>query len=462
MAKEFTTGLVVGDELLEWAVLSRGGRGTFNVLRSGRAEIEGEPAEGEEKGDPRAGAAALIKANLGRSPGRVSLGLPSNEVLMRVVKLPPVDDAAELTSMVELQADKISPFPVEDLVISHEVLQRTDEGITVLVAVAREDKVDAFGETLTEAGAPPARVDVAALGWWRVLADAGAIESEGRRMVVLCDGAAAEIMVFDDGSPVFFAAVTGAAEMTAEEWVAETNLEIAHTFTAVEAEYGSASSRAVSFWTREEALEGLADEIAAVCLCPVTSRSLGELPGAAEGVARRLGAAGGLDLTPASWRMKERTLAFRRHMVAAAALVVGFWALAVGGGWGALYYQQAKLTALEERREGLRDPALEVRGMRRRVFMIQRYMDRDDSALECLREVCTRQPEGVDLSMFEYRKGEVVTVRGEADDAAAVYAFKDGMDKVELFRETTLDGPSRDRKGKENFTIQMQLPEGEQ
>src|SRR6266511_2555029 len=38
--------------------------------------------------------------------------LPADRVFLRVVQLPSTDDLAEMTSMVELQLEKLSPLPV--------------------------------------------------------------------------------------------------------------------------------------------------------------------------------------------------------------------------------------------------------------------------------------------------------------------------------------------------------------
>jgi len=101
--------------------------------------------------------------------------------------------------------------------------------------------------------------------------------------------------------------------------------------------------------------------------------------------------------------------------------------------------------------------------MRRRVFMIKRYMDRSDSALECLREISALQPRGIDLTSFSYRKGETLRISGEAETVDQVYSFKSKLEGSTLFVGAKLQGPRRDRKKrKEVFDIDLRLHGGAQ
>jgi hypothetical protein len=149
-------------------------------------------------------------------------------------------------------------------------------------------------------------------------------------------------------------------------------------------------------------------------------------------------------------------------MLAVAVTLVGLWGVAAMGVYGGLRYEESRLAALRAERERWRQPALDVRTLRRRVFMIERYNDFSRSSLECLREICLLQPAGVELTSFTYRKDDSVKLSGRAANVGQVYDFKSKLDASALFGETTLTGPTLDRRTNEQiFGIDIQLPGGE-
>lgn len=457
MAGEFVTGIVVEEKALEWVAL-RGGKGRAVSGRSGRLLLDAESPPADEtpdESDERI--TARIKAECRLPKGIVSAAVPSEHVLLRVMDLPPVDDD-ELASMVELQADKVSPFPVENMVVSHEVLERDESRCRVLVAAARLDAIEDIGNRLGAAGIVPARVDAALLGWWRSLRDADAV-SPGRHLVLLLANSVPEVIVLEDGVPVVFRSMGTGMDWDEPGIAEETAREVGYALMSLELEQGPAASCTVTVFYRGEEPAGLLGALGEECACKVEARPLADLPTAAEGVARR--AAGGttLDLTPVSWTSARMSRSFRRRMLAAAVLILLAWGLGVGGLFGMTVYEESKLASLQSTREEWRGPSLEVRSMRRRAYMIHRYMDRSDSALECLRETTSVQPRGVDLTSFSYRKGEGVKIRGNAVGVNEVYAFKSALDRSELFPETRLEGPSTMRgSSRQSFQMEMKLP----
>jgi hypothetical protein len=176
-------------------------------------------------------------------------------------------------------------------------------------------------------------------------------------------------------------------------------------------------------------------------------------------MARRTLEKAALDLTPPTWAAATRGLRFRRRMLAAAACVGGVWLLGAMGILGGLFVQEQRLNGLKREQDRWRGPAMEVRATRRRVAMIRRYMDRRHSALECLREVSSLLPAGIDLTEFNYRKGESVNLQGKAGTVEQVYGFKRNVDGSGLFLGTRLNGPTTERKtGQQVFGMDMKLP----
>jgi hypothetical protein len=513
VASDYTTGLASRDDLLEWTTLQRGKEG-LSVAATRRTEwlpepepvpedqpppLPGEaPAETAPKalrlpdtaepidrpGEPlpeelllrlpapggdgsvnEAGAAIVRTPETYRTAvagmrGDVAVGLPSHQILIRVIDLPPVAPS-ELASMVELQIDKFSPFPVEAMVVSHEIIRRTDENCRVLVAAVRQTLVDAAGETLNAAGVDPVRVDATVLGWWRLLKDARALEGETRHVVIILDGACRDIAVFQDDLPVVVRSLSLESDASQEDVARELAEEVTSTLMSLELEHGVAAHCSVGVWHRGDVPNGIKHEIETVCGCPVRTHSLGGLPPVSEGLARRQADGDGhLDLTPQSWRLAEKARLFKKKMAFTAGGVLGVWLLCMGGVFIGLAMQNLRLSNLQADAEEWRGPAMAVRDLRRRVSVIRQYTDRRSSALECLRELCVILPEGVELTQFSYRKEEVLKVSGQAPTVAQIYAFKRKLDSSELFGNVTLEGPRYDpRRKRQVFEVDIRLPE---
>lgn len=461
MAKDRITGLVLSEDALEWTTLSVKARG--KVLDSGRVSLGESPAPADEAEAEIPTTADRIKdACSGFKGSSVVAGVGTDQLLLRVVELPPVEDG-EIGSMVELQVDKFSPFPVESMVVTHEVLQRHQNGSLVLIAAVKEDVVNALGQTLEDAGLRTECLDAAIMGWWWILRDAGKSGEAGRRVFLFLDQSSVQMIAVQDGVPILFRSVAGAQEIAHEDSDREICAEVAHSLMSLELEHGGGAATSIMLLYRGEEPLGLASALKSECACEVETAAQDTLAPLSEGLARRaaMREAGRVDLTPMTWRKAEKGRVFRKTVLVAAAAVLVLWLACLGGGVGVLTYQQYKLDRLKAEMEAWRAPALQVRSARRRVFMIERYTDMKTSALECLREISSLQPQGIDLTSFSYRKDESVKIYGEATAVSIVYSFKNRLDGSGVFDESDLTGPTRDaRKRKEVFDIELQLAGG--
>jgi hypothetical protein len=72
--------------------------------------------------------------------------LPADKVFLRVVQLPPAENFAETTSMVELQLEKLSPLPTAQIVWTFELVPNRGQQIeqTAIVVIAARSFVEEF------------------------------------------------------------------------------------------------------------------------------------------------------------------------------------------------------------------------------------------------------------------------------------------------------------------------------
>jgi len=459
MAKDTATGVVLTERELKWTSVRRSKSG-FERLDGGVVPL---PAPAVESGEDEEAAERVeaLKAAKAHLKGSVALALPSAKVLLRSVSLPVVPDD-EIFGMVQLQLDKFSPFPLENLVFAHEVVRCGESELLVLIAAAERRTVDSLTAEVEAVGVRPRRLDVSALIWSRILKDGGKVPEEGRYPVVVISDEETEIIVFDDGAPVLFRAVGVMKPGGEDELATEVADEIEYSLMTLELEQGPSVLNSIGVWATEGRGELLRRRIGERMPASVELGALDSLVPLSEGAARRVFDGGAVNLVPETWRTAGLAQQFRKRMLTAAAVLFGVWLLAVGSGIGALMYRQAVLAGLRGEAESLTAPSMEVRDLRRRVVLVKRYMDKRDSPLEYLREISAILPEGIDLASFSYRKGEGVKISGTAMAVELVYQFKNAIDGSEMFTEAALNGPHRTREGNEVFDIEILLRRSEE
>jgi len=456
MARDTIVGLMLGKREWEWTILARN-RDHWSVAGQSRAELQAADG-GAGKPTPVPVPDSWRKATH-HLPASIAIGLPSDQLLLRVVDLPPVSDE-ELDGAVRLQADKFSPFPTDTMVISHEVLQKSAESMRVLVAGIREDTLNALTASLRNEGKVPDHVDAAILARWSLLRAAGKTAASGRQVILFVDGGMIEMIVQQDQVPVLFRSTELPSELKGAEFAAEVVAEVGHTLMSVELERGTAESLSCSVWLRGKdslpvgELQGLFPD-------GLETGDMDDLTAVSQGLALRASAADKscVNLVPEAWRSAGEAKTFKHRLILSVASIAGLWALLVLVVFGGTAFEKWMLGRLKEDAAQIEAPAKVVRETRRRVGTIKRYLDKRYSAIECLREICELQPIGIDMTQYSYRKGEALKISGDAQNVEQVYDFKRKLDGSKLLKENSLTGPSLDaRKGRYMFEIEVRLP----
>lgn len=453
--------MVVGVRALEWTVF-RLARDGWTPVDSGRCEpdLGDHPslvawlrAKPEQAGQLRA---AGLHAH-----GPVTLVIPSSSALLRIVELPSADPA-ELEGMVDIQVDKLSPFPADNTLASHDTLQVGSQSSRVLIAATQKAIVEEVGQAFQKTGIRPHRVDVAILGWWHMLAKQGAPGATGRRVFVVASDDGCDILIADAGSPILFRALAPAPGMSVSEFAADVASELASTLTAIQIDFGDVALSSISLWRAESACPGLAQALRGLGEWTVSEEPLSTLGRLADGIGQResLRQPGAiLDLSLPAWHEAERTRLFRRRLATATAGVALLWLLVILGFFTGFEIESHRLATLESQLAAIQGTAEQVRATKNRVQRLGLHTDIRHSALECLRETALLLPDGIDLGSFIYRKGRAINIQGEAAMVGPIYEFKQNLDASALFSGTDLQGPVKVR-GRETFRMVIRLPEG--
>lgn len=136
--------------------------------------------------------AASLKALFGehKLSKRVRLGIGNQQVLVRTLRLPAIEDPKELEAAVRFQAQEQIPMPLDQAVLEHQVVGGVpaEEGVMpqldVVVVAVRRETINSFLEPLRRAGLEPVGIDLSAFAMIRALADQAAspdaVEAGGR------------------------------------------------------------------------------------------------------------------------------------------------------------------------------------------------------------------------------------------------------------------------------------------
>lgn len=381
----------------------------------------------------------------GESTREVVLALGAGRILAKVVRVADGEDAAAV-ALPLLQA--MSPYPDEPLTVGVETLRESGEGSVVLAAALPEGAADDIGEALDAAKVNPVRIDALSLGalrerWSEIVKGGG-----GRRIVLVKEADDTALFVLDGDMPVAVRSVAPGDDMRravmlslleAEDFAGGAELAEIVVLGAVPREGLETFGAAI----REVAC---ADDVG---VAGVADRSVEEHS---------------LNILPDSWREMLMETRFKAKLVKFLAIAGGIWLLVMGVLFGVPvvygYMTDHQKALMKEHSRKYN----EVREMREKVKLVQKYSDHSRGALEIMKAISDRLPQGVELTSWGFKRDEGVKFSGEADAAPAVYKFKndlldmaevleDGEPGERIFADVRLTGPTK-AKGKERFDIE--------
>jgi Tfp pilus assembly protein PilN len=414
-----------------------------------------------------------LRARTGGFRGPLAVVVPADLCLFRALRLPS-NEPAELRGMAELQVDKFSPFLPEHSAVALEVLEQREGESLVLLATIQRDYIDRLGALCAKAGLFPREVDVDILGWWKLLTDAGKIPAAGRHVFVFALAEGATLVVADEGRPLVIRPL-GAGLPAAD--VAE---ELQYTLTTMETEWGVAPLGPVQLWYEGELSAELAQALQATYGGTPVAAALGELPPVTEGLARRAAARTPLmlDLAPPDWRSSLANLRTRKQAMMAGGVILGVWLAGAAVLMGGVYFQNSRLRAVRGEVKAQQKPLAEVRELRAQIEALERYGNRSRSALESLREICERMPDGVELTFLSYSKTgnfgtnapasaveqryAAMSLRGDASSSEPVYSFFGALEQSGMFKKVSPESVTegvRDGQSRSQFRVTIELGE---
>jgi len=140
-------------------------------------------------------------------PRNVRLGVGNQQIVVRVVELPQIEDAKQRDAAVRFQASEAIAMPLDEAVLDHQVAGITPSSdgparMQVMIVAARRKMIDGLLETVKEAGLKAESIDLDAFALVRALA--GAHDSAEGSARVYCHLAGVTNLAVAVGDSCFF------------------------------------------------------------------------------------------------------------------------------------------------------------------------------------------------------------------------------------------------------------------
>ena len=344
-----------------------------------------------------------LHALASRSSGSEAvLALPLTCLLVKIVRVPAGEDPVAVATPV-LKA--LSPFPDEDLTVSCETVSESEQGSVVIAAALPESAVDDSAEALDAQKLTVTRVDALVLGQLRESWGRLNVADGQRRMVRLKSPDCTSLIVLDGDQPVSIGSVVDEADLKRNEMLALLEAE----------DFGGPKQLAETI-----DIDSAEDPDAAL-----------------RGIAERSEDQTALNALPASWREVMDETRFKAKLMTFLSVAGAIWALAMAVLLGVPMAYDFMAGREKDRSRQHSRRYKEVVAMKERVDIVRKYSDHSLGALEIMKAVSDRLPEGVTLKNWNYRQGEYLRISGEAPlDGSSELDLKDAMEALTYEDET--------------------------
>lgn len=388
--------------------------------------------------------------------GAITLGIPLENTFLRVLTFPACD-RTEIDGMVRLQMDKMSPFPLDDMEVSYEVLQSDDNGYIVLSVGVKRDFVEDITNRLESLGIIVERIDVDTLGWWRLLRDRVEQTLPKQQMVLIFDHQRIDLIVLENKVPILLRTVAHYNGEGIETVWDDVSAECARTLLWLELQGKVESSVGLYVLHEGKDVNGLLEKLEKTCGIKPMYISLETLQLLPVGLAHRFADKTELNLISSRWYQALQERVKRRTVRYVAMALLGAWIMLVGILTAIWILQKAVLAKYEKNLQTYKTPAHDVLKLKRRMAILNRYMDKSGSALEYLREITSLMPQGLKLVSFTYKKGEFVKISGEAERSELVLGFNERLNSSKMFAHVTAETQTMTPEGKYRFGFNIKL-----
>ncbi|MDD4107060.1 MAG: type IV pilus assembly protein PilM [Candidatus Shapirobacteria bacterium] len=178
-------GIDIGQSSVKVVLVNKEKEGNFFLENIGEAKLElnesSQNDSGKRWGEIGKAIKTIISDNKIKTK-QVVAALPENEVISRLVRLPPLKDS-EIMDALRFEAETFVPYPLEEVSLDYEIIEKDEAGrLNVFVIAARNELISAYIKLFKSLGLDLMAIESPSVAFRRMARNSvGSIE----RLVVL-------------------------------------------------------------------------------------------------------------------------------------------------------------------------------------------------------------------------------------------------------------------------------------
>ena len=452
-----------------------GGPRARRVTKVSAAPVEGSVAEELAKAFE-----GLCRVE-GLQPREITIAHPTHLSTIRLFSLPSTD-AKEIRDIVDLQAEKHTPYAKEEILSDFKILERDRAGYSrVLLVIVHQDVIQRAVRLVEQARVPLDKVGTELEGLIAWCAQARRrLRSQAETVLVIdADSGTTTLLVLQRGQPVFQRSLaTGAEHLGHDAGEAADRLlsEVQRSIEALEGEAGAPKIQEVWLTGAVSQLEPIKEKLAAgleltvrlvspwdgVEVGPGVQASRDRLPPLSfTGLLGLAFAASDINITPQPARLRQAFEARAQALVLLGSQAVGALILVTILLIGRAQQQHQYYRHLQQAYRAATDEAQAVEeGLHRLEFMKAQLRHRGE-LLKVVHELATRSPQGIQWDSLVYTDGDTVVLKGTSGTLPNVYEYADALRAAKLFAEVDTARVSKraeETSGVTDFELRCTFP----
>lgn len=385
------------------------------------------------------------------------LVVPRNKVIVKFLDLPTADPK-EIQGIVDIQAGRLTPFSKEEVIFGHETFPVKGGGSSkVLLGIAQQSVINTLVSQF-RGGSVPVRSIVFGSECYALLSSFISSKISDHVFAVLDFDAEVSDFCVISGSKLLFTKLVhfGTHDLVHDHWDERLVEELETCFSEYNAQKFEVEFSQIILFNLSPVCSAAAQRMlshrfqmnATACdeVLPKVSFSAagrrGFIEAQEEGLsfsklfaAAMLHDRAAIDFSPPNVKAERAFKKKRREL--GKILMVFFLIIAVTMliMWGKLFRNEMRMKSLNAQIAVLEAKAAPLMGMLKRIRAVEDSRSSAHSAMQVIRDVPKKVPEGVYLSEIIYVRGTVLAIRGTSRDNARVFQFVESLRTEPLFQD---------------------------
>ena len=360
--------------------------------------------------------------------GNIYISIPTSKVLLINDTFPTLEPS-EISQIVKIQIDKISPYPADKLIYGYEIIENNDESSDVIMMGVHNDVI-LQAESFSTKKLNLINIDCRIFSWLELtkkIIDDSILQNQ---ILIINDSIELVILFFINKKiklirPLFL-------EIDHLDFITELSYEINYSLQSLDLKSNEFDQ--ISIWNYSNWDNININKLNTSTNIIVNQYNLESLGKISEGMLQRVNKINIVNFLPKQIHEKqEQRKIFNKlkYYVISSSIIIILILLFFEIIYG---IRANKLNKLNNYYEGIIPQANIAIQNNKKLDTLKNYTDKSNSSLECIREITDLLPAGdIEFVSFNYSKNKSITIRGTAINDDIVYEFFTSLGKSKMF-----------------------------